>query len=280
MPEKPIFRIRPSSAWRFIDLNELWAYRELIFFLTWRDIQVRYKQTAIGIAWTILQPLALLIIFTVLFGRLAQIPSEGIPYPVFALAGLLPWQAFSRIMSESSNSLITDQRLISRVYFPRIIVPMASSLVVVFDLAISMVLLFTMMPIYAVAIGGSVLWLPLLALLMLVGGLGLAFWLSALNVEYRDVIYTIPFLTQVWFFLTPVVYPASLVPSKWRLLYGLNPMTGVIEGFRWCLLGIGESPGPLLAVSTLVSAVLFVTGVVWFRSCERRFADAIGSGGR
>jgi lipopolysaccharide transport system permease protein len=280
MPGKPIFTIRRSSGWRLLDLRELWAYRELIYFLTWRDIKVRYKQTAIGIAWIILQPLALLAVFTWLFGRLAQIPSEGVPYPVFALAGLLPWQAFSRIISESSNSLITDQRLISRVYFPRIIVPLASSLVVIFDLLISSALLFGIVLFYNVPISPFVVWLPIFALLMLMTGLGIAFWLSALNVEYRDVIYTIPFLTQLWFFITPVVYPASFIPERWRLLYGLNPMTGVIGAFRWSLLGIGESPGLILAVSMIVSAVMFLTGIVWFRNRERTFVDAIGSGGR
>ena len=280
MPGKPIFTIRRSSGWRLLDLHELWAYRELIHFLTWRDIKVRYKQTAIGIVWIILQPLALLAVFTLLFGRLAQIPSEGVPYPVFALAGLLPWQAFSRIISESSNSLITDQRLISRVYFPRIIVPLASSLVVIFDLLISSVLLFGIVLFYNVTISPFVVWLPFFALLMLMTGLGIAFWLSALNVEYRDVIYTIPFLTQLWFFITPVVYPASFIPERWRLLYGLNPMTGVIGAFRWSLLGIGESPGRILAVSMIVSAVMFFTGIVWFRNRERTFVDAIGSGGR
>jgi len=280
MSAKPIFKIRPSSAWRFLDFSELWAYRELVYFLTWRDIKVRYKQTAIGIAWTVLQPLALVTVFTLLFGRLVQVSSDGIPYPVFVLAGLLPWQAFSRILSESSNSLITDQRLISRVYFPRIIVPLASSLVATFDLLVSTILLFALMFVYAVTLSPFVVWLPVMVLLMLISGLGIAFWLSALNVEYRDVVYTIPFLTQLWFFVTPVVYPMSLIPERWRFLYRLNPMTGVVETFRWSLFGTGEAPGLMLVVSLLVSAAIFTTGTIWFRNRERTFIDAIGSGGR
>lgn len=276
----PIFVIRPTKGWRFLDLRELWMYRELIYFLTWRDIKVRYKQTAIGVTWAVLQPLAMMVVFTLFFGRLAKVPSEGVPYPLFAYAALLPWQLFSRTISESTNSLITDQRLITRVYFPRIIVPLATTLAAMVDFAIAAVLLVALMLIYGVTPAVTLIWLPFFVVLMLVTALGVGFWLSALNVEYRDVMYVVPFLNQFWLFLSPVVYPSSLVPEQWRLLYGLNPMTGVIEGIRWSLLGVGEGPSPMLAVSILIALSLFVSGIAWFRYRERTFVDALGSGGR
>lgn len=278
--EVPVFVIRPTKGWRFLDLREMWAYRELVYFLTWRDIKVRYKQTAIGVAWVVLQPLAMMVVFTLFFGRLAKVPSEGVPYPLFAYAGLLPWQLFSRTLSESTNSLLTDQRLITRVYFPRIIVPLATTLAATLDFVIAAGLLIALMFIYGITPGAAVVWLPLFVGLMLVTALGVGFWLSALNVEYRDVMYIVPFLNQFWLFVTPVVYPSSLVPEKWRMLYGLNPMTGVVEGFRWALLGVGEGPLPMLAASTLVAVSLFISGIIWFRRRERTFVDAIGSGGR
>lgn len=277
--ELPIFRIRPSGRWRFLDVSELWAYRELIYFLTWRDIKVRYKQTAIGIVWTIIQPVAMMLVFTLFFGKLAKIPSDGAPYPLFAYAALLPWQLFSRAITESTNSLITDQRLITRVYFPRIIVPTATTLAAMVDFLVSAVLLLVLMAVYRVAPGPQLLWLPFFGLLMLVTTLGVGFWLSALNVEYRDVMYTVPFLNQFWLFITPVVYPSSLVPEKWRPLLGLNPMAGVVEGFRWAFLHTGEAPGATVATSTAVAVGLFVSGIVWFRRRERTFVDTIGSGG-
>lgn len=276
----PVFIIRPTTGWRFLDLRELWTYRELIYFLTWRDIKVRYKQTAIGVAWAILQPLAMMVVFTLFFGRLAKVPSEGVPYPLFTYVALLPWQLFSRTISESTNSLVTDQRLITRVYFPRIIVPLSTTLAAIVDFVIAAGLLVLLMFIYGITPGAAVVWLPLFVLLMLLTALGIGFWLSALNVEYRDVMYVVPFLNQFWLFLTPVVYPSSLVPQQWRVLYGLNPMTGVVEGFRWALLGVGEGPSPMVAASTLVAISLFVSGIVWFRGRERTFVDAIGSGGR
>jgi lipopolysaccharide transport system permease protein len=276
----PLFIIRPTKGWRFLDLRELWAYRELIYFLTWRDIKVRYKQTAIGIAWAILQPLAMMIAFTLFFGVLAKIPSEGVAYPLFTYAALMPWQLFSRAVSESTNSLVTDQRLITRVYFPRIIVPLATTLAAVADFAISAGLFVVLMFIYGVTPGKTIILFPFFVLLMLVTVLGVGFWLSALNVEYRDVMYVVPFLNQFWLFITPVVYPSSFVPEQWQVLYGLNPMVGVIEGFRWTLLGVGEGPSIMLAVSALVSVSLFVSGIIWFRRRERTFVDAVGSGGR
>lgn len=278
-PYVPVI-IRPTTGWRFLDVRELWDYRELIYFLTSRDVKIRYKQTAIGIAWAILQPLAMMLVFTLIFSRLAKIPSEGIPYPIFAYAALLPWQLFSRTITESTSSLVTDQRLITRVYFPRIIVPLAKTLAAMVDFAIATVILLGMMFYYGVIPGATVAWLPVFFLLMFLTSLGVGFWLSALNVEYRDVMYTVPFIDKLWFFLTPVVYPTSIVPEEWRILYALNPMAGVVNGFRWTLLGTGEGPPPMLAASTAVSVLLFVTGIFWFRWRERTFVDALGSGGR
>ena len=272
--------IRSTEGWRFLDLRELWAFRELIYFLTWRDIKVRYKQTTVGVAWAVLQPLAMMLVFTFFFGRLARIPSDGIPYPLFAYTALLPWQLFSRTITESTNSLIVDQRLITRVYFPRIIIPLATVLAAIVDFLIASVLLIALMLFYGVTPGAAVLWIPFFVLLMLVTSSGIGFWLSSLNVEYRDVLDIVPFLNQLWFFLTPIVYPSSLVPEKWQFLYGLNPMVGVVEGFRWALLGVGKGPSPMIAVSILVAVSLFVSGIIWFRRRERTFVDAVGSGGR
>jgi len=273
-------RVQPTRGWRWLDLGELWRYRELVYFLTWRDIKVRYKQTAIGVAWAVLQPLAMMLAFTLFFSRLAHMPSEGVAYPLFAYTALLPWQLFSRAITESSGSLITDQRLVTRVYFPRIIVPMATVLAAVVDFLIATGLLCILMLAYGVVPDARVLWLPLFILLMLVTALGVGFWLSALNVEYRDVMYIVPFLNQFWLFVTPVVYPSSLVPESWRIIYGLNPMVGVIEGFRWALLGVGEGPAAMMATSGVVALLMFVSGIAWFRHRERTFVDAIGSGGR
>lgn len=268
--------IRPTKGWAFLDLRELWTHSELIYFLSARNIKVRYKQTSIGVAWAVLQPLVMMAVFTLFFGRLAKLPSAGIPYPLFAFAGLLPWQLFSRTITESTNSLIMNQRLITRVYFPRIIIPISVTLAALVDFAISAVLLLGLMVIYGVRPGSAILWLPAFLLLMLLTALGVGFWLSALNVEFRDVAHAMPFLSQLWLFVTPVVYASTLVPPQWRVLYGLNPMTGVVEGFRWALLGAGRGPGQMLAASTLVAVGLFISGIAWFRRRERNFVDAIG----
>jgi lipopolysaccharide transport system permease protein len=277
--EIPWFEIRPTAGWVSLDWRELWAYRELIYFLAWREIKVRYKQTAIGVAWAVLQPLAMMLVFTIFFGRLASMPSEGIPYPLFAFAALLPWQLFSRTITEATNSLVADQRLITRVYFPRIIIPLATTISGIVDFAISAGLLVALMLFYGVVPGMEIVWLPAFILLMLIAALGVGLWLSALNVEYRDVRYVLPFLNQFWLFVTPVVYPSSLVPERWQLLYGLNPMVGVVEGFRWALLGVGQGPSLMLAVSTVISFALFVSGIVWFQRREQTFVDRLGSGG-
>lgn len=273
-------RIQPSTGWRRLDLRELWAYRELGYFLTWRDVKVRYKQTAIGVLWVLLQPLAMMVTFTLFFGRLAQMPSDGVPYPLFAFSALLPWQLFSRVLTESSNSLVVDQRLVTRVYFPRIMIPLATSFAAVVDFFIASMILVVLLFIYGMAPGPTVVWLPFFFLLLLMTALGVGFWLSALNAEYRDVAYTVPFLTQLWLFVTPVVYPTSMIPPEWRVLYGLNPLVGVVDGFRWTLLGVGEGPSITLAMSVGVSLVLFVSGLLWFRRHEVTFVDAFGSGGR
>jgi lipopolysaccharide transport system permease protein len=222
----------------------------------------------------------MMVVFSVFFRRLAGVSSDGIPYPLFTLTALLPWQLFSRAITESTNSLVTDQKLITRVYFPRIIVPIASTLAALMDFLITSVLLAGLVIWYGIPIHPQIVWVPFLLILMMITALGVGFWLSALNVEYRDVAYTIPFLNQFWFFLTPVVYSSTVVPEKWRTLYGLNPLAGVIEGFRWAVLGTGERPSPMVGVSTLIAAFLFITGIIWFRRRERTFVDSIGSGGR
>ena len=278
--EVPVIHIRPSRGWSVRRLPELWQYRELLYFLIWRDMKVRYKQTVIGVAWAVLQPLAMVLVFTLFFGKLAKLPSEGIPYPLFAYAGLLPWQTFSRTISESANCLIADQRLITRVYFPRLLVPLSTTMAALVDFAIAALLLGVLMLGYGMAPAPSVMWLPLFVGLMLATALGVGFWLSALNLEYRDVRYVLPFVSQLWLFLTPVVYPSSMVPSRWRLLYGLNPMVGVVEGFRWAVFGTGQGSGLMIAVSVASACALLLSGVIFFQTRERVFADILGSGGR
>lgn len=275
-----ITRIEPTSSWRFLDTSEIWHYRELLYFLAWRDIQVRYKQTAIGVLWVVAQPLASIIVFSLFFGNLAKIPSDGVPYPLFVFAALLPWQVFARAMMEASNSLVTDQRLVSRVYFPRILVPLASVIAALFDFGITFLLFLAMMLYFGVHPGLAVLTLPIFLFLMAATAVGVGFWLAPLNIEYRDVTYLLPFVTQLWMFLTPVVYPSTLIPEKWRFFYGFNPLAGVVEGFRWALLGVGPGPSPMLFVSAAVAVLLMLTGIVWFRRRERTFTDAVGSGGR
>jgi len=269
----PVFRIEPLRGWVSLRLREFWKYRELLYFLVWRDIKVRYKQTALGAAWAILQPVMTMVVFSVFFGRLAKVPSDGIPYPIFAYAALLPWQLFAYALSESANSLVGSQNLIKKVYFPRLVVPVASVLAGLVDFAISFVVLIGLMAYYGIRPTPAVALLPLFILLAVASALSVGLWLSALNVQFRDVRYTIPFLTQFWMFVTPVVYPSSLVPEKWRSLFGLNPMAGVVEGFRWALLGKSTSPGPLLWVSIAAVLALLIGGLIYFRRMESIFAD-------
>lgn len=274
------YRIRPTKGFALPRLREFWEYRELLYFLVWRDVKVRYKQTAIGIAWAVLQPLSMMVVFTLIFSKLAGMDSEGVPYPIFAYTALLPWQLFSRAILESSNSLVTDQRLITRVYFPRIIVPSASVIAAIFDFVIASSVLVVLMLFYRIAPTWNIVFLPVFVLIMLFTALGAGYWLSALNLEYRDVTYAVPFINMLWLFLTPIVYPGSQVPERWRIVYGLNPMVGVVEGCRWSLLGTGTGPSAMLGVSCTVAIALFVSGAAWFRWRERTFVDAVGSGGR
>jgi lipopolysaccharide transport system permease protein len=252
----------------------LWRYRELIYFLTWRDIKVRYKQTALGAAWALLQPVLTMLIFSIIFGELAGLPSDGVPYPIFTYTALLPWQLFAFSLASSSNSLVGSQNLVSKVYFPRLVIPIASILPALVDFAISFLVLAGMMAFYQVPLTPRVLALPLLLGLAMMTALAVGIWLSALNVEYRDVRYVVPFLTLFWQYATPVAYSSSLIPDQWRLLYGLNPMTGVVEGFRWALLGKGDA-GTLLWVSVGIVLLLLVSGLTYFRRMETSFADVI-----
>ena len=270
----PTFYIDPPSRWTSIGFAELWAYRDLLYFLTWRDIKVRYKQTALGAGWAILQPLFMMIVFSLFFGRLAKVPSNGLPYPLFSFAALLPWQLFSHAISESSNSLVSSERLITKVYFPRLLIPIAAVLGGLMDFAVAFVILVLMMFYYAVFPTWSIVTIPFFLILALATALGSGLWLSALNVKYRDVRYTIGFLLQFWLFATPVVYPSSLVPERWRVLLGVNPMAGVVEGFRWALLGQAP-PGRMLALSVVSVAVLLVSGLFYFRKMEQQFADIV-----
>ncbi|MCX5842555.1 MAG: ABC transporter permease [Deltaproteobacteria bacterium] len=272
-----MFEIKPTKGWRFFNLRELWAYRELLYFLIWRGVKVRYKQTTIGIAWAVLQPLAMMLVFTAFFGRLAKIPSQGIPYPLFVLAGLIPWQFFLRTFTESSSSLIADQRLITKVYFPRIIIPLATTIVASLDFFISVCLLIIFMVIYGIMPAPSVIALPIFLLLLLVSVLGFGFWFSALNVEYRDVGYVVPFLGQLLFFLTPVVYPTDMVPSQLRGLHALNPMVGVVGGFRYAFYGVGDGFSIAFVISSISAFIIFLTGILWFTRVEHTFVDTIGS---
>jgi homopolymeric O-antigen transport system permease protein len=267
--------IRPASSWTSVGLKELWEYRELLYFLTWRDVKVRYKQTALGAAWAIIQPLFIMLVFSLFFGRLAGVPSDGIPYPIFTFCALLPWQLFAHALTESSNSLVANERLITKVYFPRLVVPIAAVLGGLVDFAIAFVILLGMMAYYGIVPGWSIIALPGLILFAIMTALAVGLWLSALNVQYRDVRYTINFLIQVWLFATPVAYPSSIVPEAWRPLYGLNPMAGVVEGFRWALLGKAQPPGALLAVSVGVVIMLLVGGLYYFRRMEQEFADVV-----
>ena len=273
--ELPHIRIEPKRGWVSVDLKDLWEYRELLFFLAWRDVKVRYKQTALGAAWAVIQPLFTMLLFTLFFGRLAKVPSDGIPYPLFSYTALLPWQLFAYALTESSNSVIANERLITKVYFPRLIVPLASILAGLVDFAIAFVLVLGMMVWYHAVPTWAILTLPFFVLFTIVTALAVGLWLSALNVQYRDVRYTLTFIVQFWLIASPVAYSATLVPAKWRAFYGLNPMAGVIEGFRWALLGKTPAPGAMLWVSVAVVAFVLVGGLYYYRRMEKTFADLV-----
>jgi len=273
----PVIRIEPSKGWVSLKLADLWEYRELLYFLTWRDLKVRYKQTALGAAWAVLQPLMTMCVFSLFFGKLAKMPSDGLPYPLFSLAGLVPWTFFAFGLSQSANSLVTSQSLIKKVHFPRLVIPISSVIAGTVDFAIAFVLLLGMMAFYGIIPGMATLLLPAFVLLAFVTSLGVGLWLSALNVEYRDVKYLVPFLTQFWMFATPIAYPSSLLDKYplWKTLYGLNPMAGVVEGFRWALLGVKTAPGPIVFASCAAALAILVTGAFYFRRMEKTFADIV-----
>jgi len=272
----PHIRIQPSKGWVSLKLREVWAYRELLYFLVWRDIKVRYKQTVIGAAWAIIQPFFTMVVFSLFFGNLAEIPSDGIPYPIFSYAALVPWTFFATGLSQSSNSLVGSANLIKKIYFPRLVIPISSVLSGIVDFVLAFLVLLGMMLFYGIFPTLNVVWLPLLLLLALVTALGVGLWLSAMNVQFRDVRYAVGFLVQFWMFATPIAYPSSLIENDLlRMLYGLNPMAGVVEGFRWALLGTDTQPGAIIIVSSLAAVLLLVSGLFYFRRMEKTFADVV-----
>lgn len=275
LPAGPIVRITPSHGWVSLRLKELWAYRELLYFLTWRDIKVRYKQTMLGAAWAILQPLLTMLVFTLFFGRGGRMGSDGLPYPLFCYAGLVPWTFFSYGLTQASNSLVGSHHLIKKVYFPRLTIPLATVFSGAVDFVLAFLVLLGMMAYYGIAPTAHAVWVPLLVALTFVTALGVGLWLSALNVEFRDVKYVVPFLTQFWLFATPIAYPSTNLSEHWRLIYSLNPMVGVVEGFRWGLLGARTEPGPMILVSAAVAVALLIGGAFYFRRMERTFADVV-----
>ncbi len=267
--------LRPSRGWVSLNLRELWQYRELLYFLAWRDIKVRYKQTVIGASWAIIQPFFTMVVFSLFFGRLARIPSDDVPYPIFAYAALVPWTFFANGLSQSSDSLVGSANLLRKVYFPRLVIPISAVLSGVIDFVLAFIVLLGMMLAYGIAPTVNVLWLPLFLLLAMVTALGAGLWLSAMNVQFRDVRYAVPFLIQLWLFATPIAYPSSLLGEPWRTLYGLNPMAGVVEGFRWALLGVNTAPGPIILVSALAALAQLAVGAYYFRRVEKTFADVV-----
>lgn len=267
--------IRPTNSWFNINFRELWKFRELLYFLVWRDLKVRYKRTLLGITWVIVQPLFSMIVFTIFLGKLAKVPSDGIPYPIFAYSGLIVWQIFARAISEGSTSLSANEHILTKVYFPRVLIPISTVLTSLADFGISLVLLCGMIIYYRIVPGAAILTFPIFLLLAVITAASVALWLSALSSKYRDIRYTLPFVSQFWFFISPIIYPSSLVPGKWRWLYGANPVTGVIEGFRYALIGKPISSVPMLAISAGLVLVLFVTGALYFIRTEKTLADII-----
>lgn len=275
MPDEPLVRIRPGKSWAVVDFRELWAHRELFYFLVWRDLKVRYKQTVLGVAWAIIQPLFTMLIFTLFFGRLAGVPSDGVPYPVFVYAGLLLWTFFSNAVTASGNSLVGNSNLLSKVYFPRLFIPSATVGAALVDLSIAFVILVGLMIYYSVAVTWSILMLPVLVLLTTLLAVAIGTWLSALNVKYRDIRFALPFLIQVWMFVSPIIYPPSFVPEKWRWLLALNPLTGIIDSFRVSLFGHQQFNWGMLAVSTVMTLALLAYSAYVFWRMEENFADIV-----
>ncbi len=273
--ERPVVRIAPRRGWLQLELAELWKYRELLYFFVWRDIKIRYKQTAIGAAWAVLQPFLTMVVFSLFFGALAKIPSQGLPYPVFYYCALLPWMYFASALQNATNTVVEHQRVITKVYFPRLVLPLASVLSGLVDFAIGFLVFLAMMLYYGIVPTRATLLLPVFLLLAVLTALGVGLWLSALNAIYRDVKYVVPFLVQFWMFASPVVYPSTLVPERWRWLYALNPMAGVIEGFRWALTGHGQPPGGTLLISAGMVAVAVAGGLIYFQKMEGTIADVV-----
>ena len=281
LPIQPVFtelahlHISPPKGVPTPNFRELYQYRELLYFLVWRDIKVRYKQTVLGAAWAIIQPFMTMIVFSLFFGRLAGVPSEGVPYPIFSYAALVPWIFFANGVTGSANSLVGSSHLITKVYFPRLVIPISSVLSGILDFLLAFLVLLGMMLFFGIAPTANIVWLPLLLALAFVAAIGVGLWLSALNVQFRDVRYVVPFLVQLWLFATPIAYPSSVVPEALRPFYALNPMVGVVEGFRWALLNTDTAPGPMVAVSALAALVILVSGVYYFRRMEDTFADVV-----
>jgi lipopolysaccharide transport system permease protein len=280
-PELNTVVIRPTKGWRALNLRELWVYRELIYFMTWRDLKVRYKQTLLGVSWAVLQPFMTMVVFSIFFGGLAKIPSDGIPYPIFSYVGLLPWGLFAKALLDASRSLYSHQNMVSKVYFPRLVLPLSSVLGGVVDFGIAslvlvgIILYYNLTGVTHLFFTWSMLTLPLYLLLALVTALGVALWLSALYVQYHDVGYILPFLSEFWRILSPVVYSTTLIPAKWQIIYALNPMAGVVNGFRWAILGTPTGPSTDLVISATVACLLLVSGLIYFRRMEKTFADTI-----
>jgi len=272
---RPVVVIEPRRGWAAMNLKEVLEYRELLYFFVWRDLKVRYKQTILGALWAILQPLITMLVFSVFFGRLAKMPSDGVPYPLFSFAALVPWTFFATGLSQSSNSLVSGTNMLRKIYFPRLVMPTASVLAGVVDFGLAFLVLVGMMFFYGFTPSAAVVILPALLLLTVITSLGAGLWLSALNVQFRDVRYIIPFLVQIWLLATPIAYSSNLLPDRWRTLYAINPMVGVVEGFRWALLGTGTAPGPMLLASSVAALLLLVSGIFVFRRMERNFADVV-----
>ncbi|MEE9188494.1 MAG: ABC transporter permease [Anaerolineales bacterium] len=273
--DEEIIFIKPTKGWGSLNLRELWLYRELIYFLTWRDLKVRYKQTVLGAGWAILQPVLSMIVFSIFFGSLLNVPSEGVPYPIFSYAALLPWGVFAKALNDTGRSLVSNRAMLTKIYFPRMVIPLASVFSSLADFLIAFIVMLGLMLYYRIAPTSNIWTLPLFLLLSVITALGVGLWLSAMNVLYRDIGYMIPYITQLWFYLTPIVYSSSEVPEEWRIFYALNPMVGVVEGFRWALLGTADAPDAIIAVSATISLVIFISGMFYFRRMERTFADMV-----
>ncbi len=271
----PVIRIEPSRGWISLKLTDVWEYRELLGIFVWRDLKVRYRQTVMGALWAVVQPFLTMVIFSVFFGRLAGVPSDQIPYPIFSYAALVPWTFFANSINQASNSLVNSADMIKKIYFPRLTMPMASVFAGLVDFLLAFIILLGMMFYYGFVPTLNILWLPFFVILSMITALGVSFWLSALNVQFRDVRYMIPFITQAWLFATPVAYPSSMLTEPWHTLYGINPMVGVVEGFRWALLGTNTAPGPMIFLSFVVSLGMLISGALYFRRMEKIFADVI-----